>query len=106
MCLSTTKQLIITLLFGILSLAVVAQNETLVVGQIFDRYTQQPIPSATIGFRNTPIVAVSNNEGYFLLRSAGSYSRIVVSAKRYKNSYLRIKKNMSAGVDVDRKSVV
>ena len=100
MCHPTAKQLIITLLFGILSLSAVAQNETLVVGQIFDRYTQQPIPNATIGFRNTPIVAVSNNEGYFLLRSAGSYSRIVVSAKRYKNSYLRIKKNMSAGVDV------
>lgn len=100
MCATSVKRLLIVSFFALLSLLAVAQKETIVFGQIFDRFTQQPIAKASIGFKNTPIVTESNDEGYFLLRGNGVYPFLTVSCKGYKNTRIHIKPNTSAEVNV------
>ena len=94
------KRLLIFIYFGILSFVVAAQNETLVIGQVFDRFTQQPIAGATVQFKNTSISSVTGNEGYFLLKSSSPASVFTVTAEGYKPFKIRIKSHSTLGIEV------
>ncbi|MBB3188276.1 carboxypeptidase-like regulatory domain-containing protein [Microbacter margulisiae] len=86
--------LILMPLFGI------AQNEQVIVGQIIDGTTLHPVANATIRFSKTLIVAHSNSEGYFFLRSDGSHTKVDFSAQGYASRHLRIKPNRSAVINI------
>lgn len=76
------------------------QNEQIIVGQIIDRKTQQPVNNATICFEKTLIVAHSNNEGYFFLKGDGNGARLVVLAPGYRSIHMHIKRNRSASINL------
>jgi len=97
---SFVKRPLLLCCFAILSFAVFAQNETLVIGQVFDRYTQQPVASATVQFSNTSVSTATGNEGYFLLKSASRASKLTVVADGYKPFTLRIKSRSTLGIDI------
>jgi hypothetical protein len=97
---SFAKRLIILSLLTILSFVVSAQKETLVIGQVFDRFTQKPVAGATVQFKNTSISTITGNEGYFLIKTNNPAAKMTVFANGYKPFQIRIKQNSTLGVDV------
>jgi len=65
------KFLPIAILLLFLSLRLAAQ-ETLAVGQVFDAVEKTPIANVNIWFKNTSLGIKSNDEGFFMIRNAGS----------------------------------
>jgi len=76
-------------------------QETLVVGQIVNQVNKQPIANAKIFFKNTSKIAVSNEEGYFLIRNSGKENVLEFSAMGYKNKEIKIKPGESIGILVE-----
>ncbi len=88
------------LLSGMLQLA--AAQETIIVGEVFDARTQQPIENANIYFKNTQIGTTSNPDGLFMLRTNRKHSEIlVVSAIGYKSQQFKVRIGQYAGVQVE-----
>ena len=97
---SFVKRPLLLACFAILSFLVSAQNETLVIGQVFDRFTQQPVSGATVRFINTSISTTTGNEGYFILKSVSRASKLTIIANGYKTFTLRIKGRSALGIDI------
>lgn len=76
-------------------------QETLVVGQVVNQVNKQPISSAKIFFKNTSKIAVSNEEGYFLIRNSGKEKLLIFSAEGYKDKEIKIKPGESVGILVE-----
>ena len=66
----------ILLLGCILHLA--AAPETIIVGDVFDARTHQPIENASVYFKNTQIGTATNPEGLFMLRTDQKHSEVLV----------------------------
>jgi|GEM_PF-889180 hypothetical protein len=77
------------------------QTEQIIVGQIIDLKTQQPVNNAAIWFEKTLIVAHSNNEGYFFLKGNGNNTRLEISADGYKTKRIRIKPQRSLSISLE-----
>lgn len=90
----------ILLLGCILHLA--AAPETIIVGDVFDARTHQPIENASVYFKNTQIGTATNPEGLFMLRTDQKHSEVlVVSAIGYKSQRFKVKIGQYAGVQVE-----
>lgn len=76
-------------------------QETLVVGQVVNQVNKQPISSAKIFFKNNSKIAVSNEEGYFLIRNSGKEKLLIFSAEGYKDKEIKIKPSESVGILVE-----
>ena len=76
-------------------------QETLVVGQVVNQVNKQPISSAKIFFKNTSKMAVSNEEGYFLIRNSGKEKLLIFSAEGYKDKEITIKPGESIGMLIE-----
>lgn len=93
--------MLLFLLFGCI-LRLISAPETIIVGDIFDAQTHQPIENANIYFKNTQIGTTSNQEGLFMLRTDQKHSEIlVVSAIGYKSQRFKVKIGQYAGVQVE-----
>ena len=90
----------VLLLGCILHLA--AAPETIIVGDVFDARTHQPIENASVYFKNTQIGTATNPEGLFMLRTDQKHSEIlIVSAIGYKSQRFKVKIGQYAGVQVE-----
>ena len=75
--------------------------ETIVIGDVYDAYTGEPLSNVNIYFQGTPIGTMSNPEGMFLLRGQLDRQRtMVVSAVGYHTERFRIEAGQQVGVEV------
>ena len=96
------KQLLYIFFVLLLPLSTIAQvSETIVVGEVYDSYTGEPIPNVNIIFQGTGLGTISSPEGMFLLRGAITKTHtMVVSAVGYHTQRFRIDPGMQVGVDI------
>jgi len=76
-------------------------QETIVVGQVIDKYDKHPLSSVSIYFKGTSIGTTSNEEGYFLLKNAGKENILVFSTIGYKKTEIKIKSGTNVGLTVE-----
>lgn len=60
------KRFLLLIWLVVCTCAVLAQ-ETIVVGEIYDEVTGQPMPNVTVYLQGTQVGTISNAEGLFLL---------------------------------------
>ena len=68
-------------------------QEVIVFGQVLDAANQEPIQAANVWFKGTQIGSSTNEEGYFILRTAEPQKTICVSVLGYKRRELNIARN-------------
>jgi len=90
----------IAILLLLFSLRLIAQ-ETLAVGQVFDAVEKTPIANVNIWFKNTGIGIKSNDEGFFMIRNAGSETTLVFSCVGYRTKELKLQQGKSVGMQVE-----
>jgi len=93
-------RMVLTLLLTIIAVPLIAQDDQIIVGQVIDRETLQPISHVTVRFIDFPVVAQSNDEGYFFLKGNGNSTIIEFSAEGYATERIRIKPHRSAAVNM------
>ncbi len=84
------------LLFG---LSVSAQ-ETVVVGQVFNKFDRTPLESVGVYFKGSNIHTQTNEEGYFLIRNQGKESVLVFSLIGFKKEEVKLTPGESVGVEI------
>jgi len=90
--------IVILLLFA--SLRLNAQ-ETLAVGQVLDAVEKTPIANVNIWFKNTGIGIKSNDEGFFMIRNAGTETTLVFSCVGYRSKEIKLQQGKSVGIQVE-----
>jgi hypothetical protein len=90
----------IAVLLLFLSMRLIAQ-ETLAVGQVLDAVEKTPIANVNVWFKNTAIGIKSNDEGFFMIRNAGSETTLVFSCVGYRTKELKLQQGKSVGVQVE-----
>ena len=75
--------------------------ETIIIGEVYNASTGEPVPAANIVLRGTKVGASTNEEGLFMIRTDLTEKRtLVVSAIGYKKQRFEIMPGMQAGIDV------
>ena len=95
------KQLII-ILFGLwfIGSSIWAQ-ETIVVGEVYDAGSGEPLPNVNIYLQGTQIGTSTNTDGLFMLRQNLEKARtMVVSAVGYHTERFKIEPNTHSGIDI------
>lgn len=95
---------IITFIF--LSIWLCAQ-ETIVVGEVYDANTGEPLSNVNIYLQGTQVGTSTNNEGLFLLRKDLDRARtMIVSAVGYQTERFKIEPHTQVGIDIALKEKV
>ena len=96
------KRLLFILCLLLCLLPVSAQvQETIVVGEVYDADTGEPIPNVNVYLQGTQAGTTTNAEGLFLIRIQTERKRtLVVSAVGYKTERFTIQPGTQAGLDV------
>lgn len=81
------------------SLPIVAQ-ETVVVGQVFNKDDRTPLQSVSVYFKGTNIHTQTNEEGYFLIRNQGDESVLIFSLVGFKKEKISLTPGESLGVEI------
>lgn len=82
-------------------------RETIVVGDVYDAYTGEPLPNVNIYFQGTTLGTMTNPEGMFLLRGTIDRQRtMVVSAVGYQDQRFRIEQGQQVGIEVALKEKI
>jgi carboxypeptidase-like protein len=93
------KHFISTVIAGLLSFVVLAQEKNFVVtGKVVDEKTKLPMPGASVFCQNTTFGTITNNEGKFFMRLNNGGYDLVVSYTGYETKMMRIS-NGSSGND-------
>ncbi len=103
------KRLGLLYLLSCLSVVIVFSQmpETIVIGEIYDDVTGQPLQNANVYFLGTSVGTTSNAEGLFLLRTQLNRRRtLVVSAIGYYSQRFGIDPGQQLGIDVAMKEKV
>lgn len=87
-------------LFPVFSCNLFAQQETAVIGQVFDFGDKNPIPNVNIYFKNTDIGVSTDDEGFFFIRTRGNETVLVFSSVGYKKQEIKIKEGKLARVEI------
>jgi hypothetical protein len=77
-----------------------AQEETTVVGQVFDFTDRSPIANINVFFKHTTIGTVTDDNGFFFLRTIGEETTLVFSCVGYKKQEVKIKQGKIAQVEI------
>ncbi|MDR0370995.1 MAG: DUF5686 and carboxypeptidase regulatory-like domain-containing protein [Prevotellaceae bacterium] len=77
-----------------------AQDETTVVGQVFDLADRSPIPNINVYFKQTAIGTVTDDNGFFFLRTTGRETTLVFSSIGYKKQEVKLKQGKIAQVEI------
>ena len=95
------KQLII-ILFGLWFIgSSIWTQETIVVGEVYDASTGEPLPNVNIYLQGTQIGTSTNTDGLFMLRQNLEKARtMVVSAVGYHTERFKIEPNTHSGIDI------
>lgn len=81
--------------------------ETIVVGDVYDAYTNEPLANVNIYFQGTSIGTMSNADGMFLLRGQLDKSRtMVVSAVGYHTERFRIEAGQQVAAEIALKEKI
>ena len=76
-------------------------QETIVVGEVYDANTGEPISNVNIILQGTKVGTTTNAEGLFLLRTQQDKTRtMIVSAVGYHTERFKIEPNTQAGVEI------
>ena len=75
-------------------------QETLVIGQVLNASDGFPISNVSVYFKNTTIGMLTNEEGYYLLRTSGNQTSVVFSSVGFKTKEIKIKPGQTVGMDV------
>lgn len=76
-------------------------QETIVVGEVYDANTGEPLPNVNIFLQGTSIGTTTNAEGLFLLRENMEKTRtMVVSAVGYHTERFKIEPHTQSGIDI------
>lgn len=75
-------------------------QETVVVGQVLNKYDRSPLESVNVSFKGTNVRTLTNSEGYFLIRNSGSESVLVFSLVGYRTEEVKVKPGESAGLEM------
>ncbi|MBR5855608.1 MAG: carboxypeptidase-like regulatory domain-containing protein [Paludibacteraceae bacterium] len=82
-------------------------RETIVIGDVYDAYTGNPLPNVNIYFQGTTLGTKSNPDGMFLLRGMINRPRtMIVSAVGYQTERFHIEAGQQFGIEVALKEKV
>ncbi|MGC3977126.1 MAG: DUF5686 family protein [Paludibacteraceae bacterium] len=76
-------------------------QETIVVGQVVDKFDKTPLSSVDVYFKNSTISVHTNEEGYFLIRNSGKESTLVFSLLGYLKEEIKVKPGNNVGVQIE-----
>lgn len=76
-------------------------QETVIVGQVFDKFTKSPLASVDVYFKNTSVAVQTNDDGYFLIRYTGNERTLVFSLIGYKKEQVKINPGQSVGLQME-----
>ena len=95
---------LIFILFGLWIMAFgLWGQETIVVGEVYDANTGEPLPNVNIYLQGTQVGTSTNAEGLFLLREDLDRSRtMVVSAVGYHTERFKIEPHTQSGIVLQR----
>ena len=83
------------------------KQETIVIGDVYDAYTGEPLANVNIYFQGTPLGTMTNPEGMFLLRGHLDKKRtMIVSAVGYQTERFPIEAGQQVGVQIALKEKV
>jgi hypothetical protein len=88
------------LTFTLLVTNTVSAEETVVVGQVYNKTDNSPIAQVNVVFKNTTKGTKTNDEGYFLIRNSSKETTLVFSSIGYKSQEIRVKHGQSVGLEV------
>ncbi|MDO4726769.1 MAG: DUF5686 family protein [Porphyromonadaceae bacterium] len=92
---------IFLLLTFVINVSVRAQDETIVIGQVFAANKKTPIADAGVWFENTDIITTTNSEGFFYIQSSSPQQAIVVEAIGYERKTIKLnQKAIDKKIDV------
>ena len=103
---------LILIIFGLWAMgyglwAMDKKQETIVIGDVYDAYTGEPLANVNIYFQGTPLGTMTNPEGMFLLRGQLDKKRtMVVSAVGYQPERIPIEAGQQVGVQIALKEKV
>ncbi len=89
------------LFLWLIPVSLYAQVETVIVGQVFDKYDKSTIPSVNVYFKNSQTGTTTNEEGYFILRTYERDKVLVFSSVGYKTKELKIKPGDIKYLDIE-----
>ena len=82
-------------------------QETIVVGEVYDANTGEPLSNVNIYLQGTQVGTSTNNEGLFLLRKDLDRARtMIVSAVGYQTERFKIEPHTQVGIDIALKEKV
>ena len=99
---------LITILLGlwVMGSSLCAQ-ETIIVGEVYDAGTGEPLPNVNVYLQGTQMGTTTNAEGLFMLRENLEKTRtMVVSAVGYHTERFKIEPNTQSGIDIALKEKV
>ncbi|VBB47204.1 conserved exported hypothetical protein [uncultured Paludibacter sp.] len=76
-------------------------QETVVVGQVVDKYDKKPLELVDVYFKNSNIAVQTNEEGYFLIKNLGEENTLVFSLLGYKKEEIKLKRGESVGLQME-----
>lgn len=75
--------------------------ETIIIGEVYNATTGEPIPSANVVLRGTKVGTATNDEGLFMIRTdLQEKHTLVISAIGYRKQRFEIMPGMQSGMDV------
>ena len=75
--------------------------ETIVIGEVYNAATGEPIPAANVELKGTKIGTSTNDEGLFMIRTdMQERHTLVISAIGYRKQRFEIMPGMQSGIDV------
>ena len=97
----TLLKKVLTLVFVLFTFHSFAlSQETIVIGQVFDKIYHTPIENANVYFKHTTTGSTTNSEGFFVLRTSDKHGKLVVSALGYRETELKIAQGYCGKIDV------
>lgn len=95
------RYIVLLILCALLLVPGVKAAETIIIGEVYNASTGEPIPAANIVLRGTKIGATTNDEGLFMVRTDITEKHtLVISAVGYRKQRFEITPGMQAGIDV------
>ncbi len=85
--------------FYLISFAAMA-DETLVVGQVFNKDDRSPLESVSVYFKGTNKITHTNEEGYFIIRNDGNEKVLLFSLIGFNQVELKVKPGEQLGTEI------
>ncbi len=95
-----SKKIYIVFYF-LFSITTLFAQETIVVGQVFDKESKTPLESVSVYFQGTNLRTQTNEEGYFLLRNRGKETKLIFSIVGYKKEHRIVKRGENIGLQIE-----